>query len=296
MNRTTVTLVIILVLLGIATFLVLRRPGESSATETTGKTLFDYDSSGVDNVEIRTIAGTTVLEKINGTWMVTAPGRYKADSAAVCAIVNQGKHVELKALVSSNPEKQSVFVVDSSAPFIRISEKGTERAAFRIGKVSSSFMETFVRREGSNDVWLASGFLTATFNRQAKDLRDKTVFRTERDLIKSLMYQYGDTTFTVAFQDTLWRVGNEPANDATVNGVLSALSRLQADDVIDTAFTPPKVIATITVLGTQIRYFYDTKKASYYVQTSESPQWYTSQSWKAMQVLKRKKDFVASPT
>ncbi len=295
MNRTTVTLIVILVILGIATFLVLRRPGETSATESEGRALFDYDSSAVDKVVIKTTGGTTVLEKVDGAWMITAPARYKADSVAVTNMVNQGKHLEVKALVSSNPEKQSVFVVDSSAPLITISEKGTERAAFRIGKPSSSFTETFVRREGSNDVYLIPGFLTATFNRQAKDLRDKTIFRADRDQIKSIMYQYGDTTFTVAFQDSLWRVGNEPASDATVSGVLTSLSRLQADDMIDTAFVAPKLIATISVLGTQIRYYYDTKKASYFVQTSESPQWYSSQSWKALQVLKRKKDFVPSP-
>src|SRR5512140_2139741 len=172
MNRTTVTLIVILVLLGIATYLVLRRPGETSASETAGRSLFDYDSSAVDKIEIRSATGTTVLEKIDGTWTVTAPARYKADSIAVTNMVNQGKHIELKALVSSNPEKQSVVVVDSAAPLVRISEKGTERATFRIGKVSNSFMVPFVRREGSNDVFLANGFLTATFKSGAKDFPD----------------------------------------------------------------------------------------------------------------------------
>ncbi len=295
MNRTTVSLIIILVLMGVATFLVLRRPGETSTPETPGRPLFDYDSSAVDRIELRNSGGTITLEKINGTWMITSPGEHRADSSVVTAMVNQGKHIELKALLSTNPEKQSVFAVDSTAPLVKISENGAERAAFRVGKVSTSYTETYVRPEGTNDVYLANGFLSGIFNRQLKDLRDRTIFRADRELIKSVGYQYGDTTFTVAFQDSLWRVGSDPANDAVVNGVLSGLANLQADDVIDTAFTPPRLAAVITVLGTQLRFHFDPKKGIHYVQTSESPRWYTCQGWRVFQLLKRKKDFVTSP-
>jgi hypothetical protein len=292
MKRSTVTLSIVLVVLAIATYFVLRRPGEQSSTGSSGQVLADYDSSTVDKIEIRSATGTIVVEKQEGTWFVTSPMHFRADSNAVVAILSQGKRIELKDLVSSNPEKQRVFQVDSTGLLIRISEKEVLRAAFRVGKVSSSFTESYVRRENSNDVYLANGFLSGTFNRQLKDLRDRTVFRTDINTIKEVKFQYGDTTFTLQFQDTVWQIGNERASDGAVRAFLSTLSNLQADDFIDSAMTPNRPVALFEVLGVQIRYYYDTKIGGYLVQTSQSSQWFTNQSWHALQILKRKKDFL----
>jgi hypothetical protein len=292
MKRSTVTLLTILVVLAIATYFVLHRPGEQSSTGSTGNVLADYDSSTVDKIEIRSSTGTVIVEKQEGTWFVTSPVHFRADSNAVVAILSQGKRIGLKDLVSSNPEKQHVFQVDSTGLLVRISEKGVQRAAFRVGKVSTSFSESYVRRENSNDVYLADGFLSGTFNRQPKDLRDKTIFRADINTIKEVKFQYGDTTFALQFQDTVWRIGNDAASDTPVRTFLSTLSNLQADDFIDSAVTPERPIAMFEVLGAQIRYYYDTKGGRYLVRTSQSSQWYTNQSWRALQVLKRKKYFL----
>jgi hypothetical protein len=292
MKRSTVTLLIVLVVLAIATYFVLRRPGEQSSTGFSSQVLVDYDSSTVDKIEIRSATGTTMVEKQEGTWFVTSPIHFRADSNAVVAILSQGKRIELKDLVSSNPEKQRVFQVDSTGLLIRISEKDMSRAAFRVGKTSSSFTETYVRRENSTEVYLANGFLSGTFNRQLKDLRDRTVFRVDVNSIKEVKFQYGDTTFTLQLRDTVWQIGNERASDATVRTFLSSLSNLQADDFIDSAMTLSRPIASFEVLGVQIRYYYETKIGRYLIQTSESSQWYTNQSWRALQILKRKKDFL----
>lgn len=296
MKRSTVTLLTVLIVLAIATYFVLRRPGEQSSTGSSGRVLVDYDSSAVDKIEIRSSTGTIIAEKQEGTWNVTSPVRFRADSSAIVAILSQGKHIELKDLVSSNPDKQHVFQVDSTGSLVRISEKGVERAAFRIGKVSSSFTESYVRLENSNDVYLANGFLSGVFNRQTKDLRDRTIFRADVNTIKQVNFQYGDTTFTLQFQDTVWRIGKDFATDAAVRGFLSTLANLQADDFIDSTVTPQRPIALIEVLGVQIRYYYDTKIGRYLIQTSQSSQWYTNQSWRAMQLLKRKKDFLLPTT
>jgi len=292
MNRNTVTLLIVLAVLVVATYFVLRRPGEQSSTGSSGQVLVDYDSSAVDMIEIRSSTGTVFVQKQEGTWFVTSPVHFRADSSAVVAILSQGKHIELKGLISSNPEKQHVFQVDSTGLLVRFSEKGVERAAFRVGKVSSSYTESYVRREDSRNVYLANGFLSGTFNRQTKDLRDRTIFRADVNSMKEVKFQYGDTTFALQFQDTVWRIGRDHASDAAVRGFLSTLSNLQADDFLDTAASVQRPIAALEVLGVQIRYYYDAKLGRYLVQTSQSPQWYTNQSWRALQVLKRKKDFL----
>ena len=293
MKRSTLILAVILAVLAAVAFLVMQQPGETSTTGRTGGMLVDYDSMAVDKLEIMTSGSTTTLEKQAGTWMLAAPLRYKADVSAVTAAVGQGRRMELTSLVSTNPEKQKLFLVDSTGTLVKVFEKGVERTAFRVGKPSSSFTETYVRREGTNEVHLADGILTSTFVRQPNDWRDKTIFALDEGQIASVKFRYGDTTFTLALADSLWRIGGDSVAQPAVKSFVTSLSRFQTDEFIDsTVSAPPKLTAIVEVSGTQIRFYWNKEGSWYYVQTSQSPQWFKVQSWKAGQILKRKKDLL----
>jgi hypothetical protein len=194
--------------------------------------------------------------------------------------------------VSTNPEKQKLFQVDSAGTLVRIYERGAERAAFRVGKQSSSWTETYVRKEGSNDVYATAGVLSSTFARRPKDWRDKTIFKTEREQIKNVTFRYGDTTFTLSFTDSMWRVDSDSAVQTSVSTFLGSISSFQTDEFVDSSVTKlPPLVATIDVEGTQIRFYHEKDAAKYYVQTSQSPEWFEVMQWRVSQVLKRKKDF-----
>jgi hypothetical protein len=292
MKRNTIYSIVLLVLLAIAAFFALNREGEVSSTGGSGKMLVGYDSTAVDKLEFFSPSGSVVLEKQAGTWMLTSPIKYKADEASVTSAVGRGRKIELASLVSTNPEKQKLFQVDSTGTLVKVYEKGSPQAAFYIGKASSSFTETYVRREGSNEVHLANEVLSSYFNKQPKDWRDKTIFKIEEGRITTVKFQYGDTTFTLSMQDSLWRIAKDSANQALVKPLLSALALIQTDEFVDSAPSPvPKLTAIIEVEGTQIRFLKkdDTK---YLVQTSQSPQWFEIQSWRTSSLLKRKKDFL----
>ena len=184
MRRNTLTMGLILVALAIATVFVLQRPGETSlSSDASGKNLVTYDSAAIDRIEIHTKTGDVTLNKDAGIWSLIAPLRYPADQGEATMAVGKGRQIELTSLISTNPEKQALFQVDSGGILVKMFEKQAERAAFRIGKPGSSYMDTYVRREGSNDVYLASGILSATFGRPLKEWRDKTIFKTDEDRI-----------------------------------------------------------------------------------------------------------------
>jgi len=292
MKRTTWILVGTVIALAIIAFFVLRQPGEVSTTEGSGTMLVSYDSATVDKLEVNASGTSVVLEKQGNGWMLTSPLRYRADQTVVTAAVGKGKNIEVKNVVSSNPEKQRVFQVDSSGTLVQMYAGGNLVAAFRVGKPSASYTETYVRREGSDDVYLADGMFSYTFVQQSKDWRDKSIYRNEPDLVKSVTYKYGDTTFTLAMNDSLWRLNGDSVSQPTVRSVLGSLANLQADGFVDSALSaPPTQVALIDVDGTQIRFCQNKGTSNYLVQTSQSPQWYEVQEWRAGQVLKRKNDF-----
>jgi hypothetical protein len=146
-------------------------------------------------------------------------------------------------------------------------------------------------RSNSNEVLLVEGISRYTVNRPLKDWRDKTILSVPKESIKDLRYQYGDTTFTVAVSDSTWFIGKDKAQQPVVEGILSSISNLQADDFIDSTVSP-KVTAMMAYAGTQLRFAIMKPLNKYYVQSSNSPQWFVLEQWKINQILKRKKEIV----
>jgi hypothetical protein len=295
MTKNTWILIGVLAALVAAAYFVLQRPGESSAPESSGAMLVDYDSAAVDRIEIRSPNGQAVIERQGGVWMVTTPVRYRADDATIASTLSSGKRMALKGLVSSNPQKRGVFQVDSTGTRVRVFEHGAEKTVFWIGKPSPSYTETYVRREGSNDVYIASGLFSSNFSRRTSEWRDKTIFKTDQDAIAGVTLRFGDTSLVLARQDSIWKIDEEVAKTEAVKSFTGALANLQADDFIDTVVQEmPAMTLQIELAGVQLRLYKMKDGDGYYLQSSATPQLFEVAGWHASQILKRKKDFLGA--
>lgn len=296
MTRTTWILVAILLVLAGAAVLVLQQPGELSVSSREGEVLAAYDSAAIDRMDIVTRTESISLQKEGSVWMLTAPLRAPADARSIQSAIGQGKTVRLSSLISSNPEKQALFQVDSTGTLIRMYEKGMERAAFRIGKPGPGYTDTYVRREGDAGVYLASGMLAQFFGKSSRDWRDKAILSLTPETIRSVRFHYGDTTFTLQAQDSLWSVDGVPAAEHTVRSFLSSLAAFQADEFVDTALTGiPPLVGMLDVDGTQLGFHRVPGDNMLTVITSRTTQVYRIYAWRADQVLKRKHDFITGP-
>lgn len=296
MSKNVFYLIGIVVLLAVAAFLVMQKPGERSLAQSAGEPLVTYDSAAVDKMVLHTKDGVVTLVREGGTWMLHGPLRYQADQQAVTSAVGKGREMNITALVSTNPAKQHIYAVDSTSTLVQIYSNENLLAAFRVGKPSNSWTETYVRREGSDEVYSVEGVLNTVFGRSANDWRDKAIFKTDQKTIKEVTFRFGDTTFTLTEQDSAkWFIGKDSTVFSTVSGFLSSLANFQADEFVDSTLTSlPKLTAVVEVQGTQLR-FHRRADGKYYVQRLTSPQWFMVQEWRAQQVLKRKKDFLPAP-
>ncbi len=293
MKKSTYILLALLVVLAGAAYLVTMKPGEQSLSVDSGNYLVQIDSLAVDKIELRTPTSRVVLEKKGVEWFVEKPLVYKADQSNVANAIHQAKSFIVKNIVSSSPEKHGLFQVDSLGTMVTVYEKGAHKTSFILGKSGPTFSDSYARLASSNDVALVSGGFSYTFNRPLKEWRDRTIFSMPKENIKSVEFQFGDTTFTLAFQDSAWKIGKDSADVSTVESLLSSLSKFEADEFIDSIPSPlPKMTAVITVGGTQIRFHEVKEPAKFYVQSSTAPQWFEVQPWRTNQVLKRMIDLL----
>ncbi len=295
MKRSTLLLAGILVVLILIAFLLLQKPGEQSSSASTGEFLARVDSLAVDKIHLQSPTFNVVLEKQGVEWYLRNPLSFRADQSNVAQLLHQAKSLEVKNVVSGNPEKQSLFQVDSTGTQVTLFEGENETASFILGKTGPTFSETYARRKGSNEVVLVSNIMNYAFTRSIKEWRDRSIVSIPKETIKQLTYQFGDTTFTMEFRDSLWFVGDDPAQGSVVERVLSSLTGFQGDDFIDTPpASLPRVSAMLSFAGTQLVFYHVKEGDKYMVRSSLSPQWYDVSSWSANQVLKRKKEIVKS--
>jgi hypothetical protein len=294
MKRNTWILAAVLVVLAALTYIVLQKPGERSLTGTEGDPIVECDSALVDRLEIQSAKGHLVLRKEGDEWKIISPISYRAADHMALKAAETPRTTRLKSLVSTNPDKQGLFQVDSTGILVRVFQQGVEKGAFRIGKTTTSFAESYIRREGSNDVYIADGVLSGVYDRKAEDWRDKGIYRTSRDAITSVTLNYGDTTIAVVRQDTVWTMNGKTIGEPT--SFLAAVAKIETETFVDTTITRlPPLSAVLTVDGTAIRFHFDKDTQKYFVLSSSSPQWFSIPLWRAKQLLKREKDFPPKP-
>lgn len=293
MNRNTIILLVLLVVLGIAALLVLQRPGEKSLSESGGELFLGIDSANVTFIRITSDDATISMNKRGNEWVIEGSPEYKADPVAVGTLLNEAAKLSVRSIISSRAEKHHLFAVDTAGTRITFGLSSGEPVTCIIGKSAPGFTEVYARREGSNDVVLVHAAISYSAKRSLTEWRDRTIVRVPRDQIREIDFAYGDTTFTVAWKDSLWTVNGEPAQEWAVNSLVSTLSDLKADEFLD---TPPaslrKAAATITFAGISLHFFLPRGSDKYLVHSSASPQWYQLESWRSGQVLKRKKDLL----
>ncbi len=293
MKKNTYLLIGIFAVLVLAAIILMNRPGERNISADNSQFLFAIDSVSVDKVVLQSPLSTVTLVKKGSEWFLSEPVEYRADQSSVTLLIHQSKNLDAKEIVSNNPDKRSIFQVDSTGTLVRIFQNGQEHAAFVVGKTGQSYAETYVRKAESNEVNVVKGALSRLFNKPVKDWRDKTVLTMPRETIRKISYQYSGEGFTLIFKDSLWMLGNDKAKAGEVTSLLGVLSNVQADDFIDSPLTPaPKITATVSVGDSQIRLAEIKDKDRYYVQTSNSPQWFELQAWRVKQMLKHKKDLL----
>jgi LysM repeat protein len=194
------------------------------------------------------------------------------------------------SLISSNPEKQTVFQVDTSGTKLTVTERGGKSTSVIVGKMGPSFSEVYFRLPASKDVYLGEGLDTWMINKEARDWRDKTILIAPSETIRDLTYSVGNKLYEFHRDSTVWKAGGKAVDVSVINPALTSLSNLHADDFVDAPASiqshpaTVKVHASDDVTLTFIPVLPDSSK--YYVQKSSSNQTFLVSKWTAQQILK----------
>jgi len=290
MNRSTVLLLILLLVLGGIVFLVLPSDEERMTSYTRTPVSFNVDSAAIVRLDIDRAGKRLTIEKIGGVWTITSNGNLRADPAAVNQVVGGLSRFQTGSLISDNPSKQGLFQVDSSGSEVSLTDRGGNKQTIIIGKMGPSFSEVYFRMPGSPEVYLGSGITTWSLNKEIRDWRDKTVFASPAENMTAVKIASGGKSREYTRDSTGWKSNGENVPTETINPILTTLAGIRAEDFLDSTVDFGGAPATVEISGptpaTLNFYRLKTDTNRYAVVSSESPQKYLVGKYVATQLFR----------
>lgn len=223
----------------------------------------DFNKEQVAKIEIIATGETTTLSKQEGAWVVASMDNYPADSEGVAELLTKVGEFKNTQRVSSNPEKQAEFEVDSTGVEAKLMDANDKLLAHLfVGKITSGFLSSYVRAADSNDVYVAQGNLQSVFNKGTRTWKDRTIFDFNKGNVTELNISSPEETVELRLDaNGTWQMLKPeagPANTTEVDNLLTTLSGLDTDDFAEAGDdlaeygldTPQSVISTVLNDGT----------------------------------------------
>jgi hypothetical protein len=219
----------------------------------------------VESGDISTIAvdaedgQRTVLEKREDRWQLVEPLASNVDITEVVALTSGLASLEIQRVVSEPEDTPDLSLFGLAPPRLSV---GFEAAALDtrllIGELTPTGGDLYATVEGSNRVFLISGYLDGTFNRTTFDLRDKTILDITQNQVSGLEITSAEQAIRLRKANNAWSLV-EPfqahADLGVADGLVGRLSTGQmaavvaeeTDDLSPYGLAPPRMTVTVNL-------------------------------------------------
>lgn len=175
-------------LVSVAAFLVwhFEKPTQEKTGDVLNRIFLpDFDPQKVSAIQIEHLISGVKLKKENDEWVVTnsktkirenlnpaekVPESWqKIDSGKLLTALNILKNLHVISLAGNNPERHGYFEVSPVGMQVWFYDSaGKELAKLYLGKMGAGFGESYIRKEGDNNVYLTDHFLRVLFPADAE--------------------------------------------------------------------------------------------------------------------------------
>ncbi|NLW31158.1 MAG: DUF4340 domain-containing protein [Fibrobacter sp.] len=199
-------------------------------------------------------------DSVAGSDIGSSIKEYPADSASVRTLLEKIVNMKKDELISTNPEKQTIFEVDSSSGILVEVQDNSRKShgQFRIGKSGPNWNSNYVRLIGSNSVYMVSGSIKHSFFTDLKRWRDKSIIKFEKSGAKGISIAKKDAAPVILEKsDTIWNMAapeQHPAKKEKVEEIINSLFNLKATDFendtisdTDAGFNNPEYVVVVSL-------------------------------------------------
>ena len=267
------------------------------------------DSTSVNQIAFKKFDTKLIFQKVNQAWYMIEPESCRVDNQAVGQLLSAASHLEVGEVISSNREKQSLFMVDDFTG-TRLDFFAGERqlASLVLGTMSPDFLQAYLRKANSDDVYLAKGFFTRLAERKVDQWKNRTLFTFNPKQIKEIELSQSKERFKLIRQDTTWQLSwypyqeSSPADAKMVEDYIQSLASMKADefakktDIEGIDFNKTEFLLTLTFLDGHEEKLLATRKmedeSRYFVTVDQDKSVYALFEYTFKRLEKKPEDFL----
>lgn len=231
-------------LLGFLVILVLVYVGlkvfkNTSRSKSFRQELVQIDTSLVSKLVISKSGNSFQVMKEDGAWKVSISDDKNVDATASSVRNALGTLLGIQPdrIATRDPNKWSEYQVDTTGTRVQVYEgdKNTlDLIIGRFGVQGQRQFHTFVRLEGDDEVYAANDFMGISFPSEPKSFRNSRFLQMETDSIYQITFQYpADSSYILTKRDSVWYIGLQPADSASVADYLSDLRFISSTEFVD---------------------------------------------------------------
>jgi len=195
--------------------------------------IYDIDTSKVTEATLYDEGHTVTVVRDGAEWNIVNPFEYKANPRFGQILLEKLADMRVESVVTTKEERWDEFGLAEDPTRVAI-KQGDKEVIFYVGKTADGYRQTYMRRDGSNDVLLVKGSYGVAFTRIPEQWKDKTILKLDQHTIQGVstddyhMFRNSD-------QDDTWFVDAKGADTRTcdyseVKRVLSSVSNLRTSD------------------------------------------------------------------
>lgn len=261
MGRTSSTLILLIVALGLGGYLYFVESERPVADDNAKTKVFTYDAAKITQLQIKSSAGeVTHLQKgANDVWTISQPTSAPADRNSVSAVVTHLANLEEQRVVEENAADLKAYGLGEPRVEVTFHVDGDkEPKRILLGEKTPTSAGTYAKLPSGNRVFLVDSAFETAADRSAFDFRDKAALAFDQTKVTSLELVSAAQTIRLEKSGEDWKLVKPiqaPADFTSVNGVIGQLQSAQMTalkdrpedlkDLKQYGLDRPAVVATI---------------------------------------------------
>ena len=147
------------------------------------------------DIKRRTGESTTVKFNDSGRWQITSPQALDADAGAVAAITSASANLNAERVVDENATDLASYGLAPPLLEVDITTKDAKTNKLLLGENTPAGNGVYAKLDGDPRLFTTGSFNKSTFDKVAKDLRDKRLLKFDQEKISRIEYTAKKQTF-----------------------------------------------------------------------------------------------------
>jgi hypothetical protein len=286
MKRSTLIVLLIAAVAGVAVYFIDVRSGKSTDEETEKTSpVFKFNREDITSITLHRGGQTINLENQNNKWVITQPVSAAADSSAVDVII--GDLISARVDSEFPPSGGDLKQYGLSEPAVKLEVKLKNGSTHRVelGGRDPIGLSAYAKIDGSQNVALVPAALLNNSDKSLNDLRDRLVLGATAYELSSVKIVNEGGGYELEKKESVWNIKSPvdgPADENLVTSMLADITGAKAvevvsegvDDPAKYGLDKPKISITVRLSAGGERTVSIGSKVdeNYYAKVSDQPQ------------------------